>query len=467
MSAHKDSIQEVDFKDKISTVETSGKRKWIYALEPKGKLYSLRSYISYLFIAVLFIIPFIRVKGVPLIQLNLPKGIFILFGKVFYPQDFILLGIAMIIVVLFIVLFTLAFGRVFCGWVCPQTVFLEFIFRRIEYWIEGPANKQRINDSKEWTSELYLRKFIKHIVFLTISFLISNIFLSYIIGTDGLWKIIKEPITSHLIGFVAIIVFSLVFYFVFAYAREIVCTVVCPYGRLQSVLLDKNSIVVAYNYLRGEPRAKSSKNRPLDAGDCIDCDLCVQVCPTGIDIRNGIQMECTHCTACIDACNLMMEKTGREKNLIKYTSENHIKEGTKLKFTYRLQVYSIALVVLIGLFSFLLVTRKPLDITILRVPGQLIKENADGTISNLYRMKVINKTLQTLDFNLTSSDADVLIKFVGNGALPLHANEQREYMFFLEKPTAKISERKENIKIKIISDQKIVDTKSIYFIGQN
>ncbi len=458
---------EEDFKDKISTVYSSGKRKWIYALQPKGVLYNYRTYLSYIYLLLLCVLPFIKVHGDPLFLFNLPRGIFIIFGKIFYPQDFILLGLAMIIFILFIIIFTLAYGRIFCGWMCPQTIFLEMFFRKIEYWIEGPATKQRVNDSKPWTSDWYIRKIAKHLLFFIFSFVIANLFLSYIIGVSELKTIIIEPVSKHLIGFIAILVFSLVFYFVFAHAREIVCTVVCPYGRLQSVLLDKNSIVVAYDYLRGEPRAKSSKNRDAAAGDCIDCDLCVQVCPTGIDIRNGTQMECTNCTACIDACNMMMRKSSRPPDLIKYASENNIKEGSAIRFTYRIKLYTIALVALIGLFAYLLGTRKTLDITVMRVSGQILQENPDGTISNLYRMKMINKSGLAQPFTVSLSDPSLILQFVGNKHDSIPGKTQNEYMFFINKPKEKIETRKELFKLKVTSDDDQMYSAKLPFIGEN
>ena len=254
-------------RDTISTVEKSGKRKWQYAIQPKGKLYNLRTILSIIYLAIFFILPFLKYNGQPLFLINLPDSTFILFGRIFTTQDFIVLGVGMLAFLLFIIVFTLAYGRVFCGWLCPQTIFLEMVFRRIEYWIEGPAKKQRIADQGKWTSALYVKKAVKHVIFFLISFLIANTFLAYIIGIDELKKIITDPISEHFLGFVGIVIFTFVFYAVFAFVREIVCIVICPYGRLQSVLLDKNSVVVAYDHVRGEPR---SKKREADKGDCID-----------------------------------------------------------------------------------------------------------------------------------------------------------------------------------------------------
>lgn len=455
-----------DFKDKLSTVDLAGKRSWIYALQPKGNLYRWRTYLTYVYLALLVIIPFLTYHGEPLFLFNLVEGRFIFFGNIFLPQDFILFGLAMLTFLLFIIVFTLAYGRVFCGWVCPQTIFMEMVFRRIENWIEGPANKQKIQNEQPWTAEVYGKKALKHVIFFILSFFIANVFLSYIIGVKALEKIITDPVSQHLVGFSAILVFSLVFYLVFAFVRELVCTVVCPYGRLQGVLLDKNSIVVAYDYIRGEPRAKVSRTRAATAGDCIDCDLCVKVCPTGIDIRNGTQMECTNCTACIDACNMMMVKTGRPEHLIRYDSENNIKQGIRSKWNYRIKIYSAVLLGLLGVMSFLILDRAMFDTTILRVPGQMMQENTDGTIGNLYRMKIINKSSMTRSYHLVMRDPETELVFAGKQNDSLASGQGVEEMFFIKRPKHTIKERKETVHIDVYSGDKFIQSKKITFIGQ-
>lgn len=452
-----------DFRSLHSTVNSKGKRNWIYALQPKGKFYQYRTYLSYVYVILFFTMPFIRIDGNPLFQFNIPQGEFTFFGSLFTPQDFIMFGLGMIIFILFVVIFTLIYGRFFCGWVCPQTIFMEMIFRKIEYLIEGDGNKQKINNSKKWTTEMYVRKTIKHIVFLLLSFTISNTFLAYIIGTDQLFKIITDPVSEHIGGFIAIVFFTLVFYTVYAFVREIVCTVICPYGRLQGVLLDKNSIVVAYNYLRGEPRNK--KKATEGAGDCIDCGMCVNVCPTNIDIRNGTQLECINCTACIDACNMMMKKVNRPENLITYASENQIASGKKFEFTYRIKAYSGVLAVLIVLLGVLIVTRTTFDATILRVPGQGMQENKDGTISNLFRIKVTNKSNRDLPYALVPSNPDVKIERIGHKLDTLKGRQLAEETFFIKVDTSKIEKRKEEYEIKLMSGDKLIATKKAIFIS--
>ncbi|HLD52160.1 MAG TPA: cytochrome c oxidase accessory protein CcoG [Sediminibacterium sp.] len=455
--------KQADFRSLHSTVDSKGKRNWVHALQPKGKLYQYRTYLSYVYVVLFFSMPFIRIDGNPLFQFNIPQGEFTFFGSLFTPQDFIMFGLGMIIFMLFIVIFTLIYGRFFCGWVCPQTIFMEMIFRKIEYFIEGDGNKQKINNGKKWTTELYVRKTIKHIVFLVLSFAISNTFLAYIIGTDQLFKIITDPLSEHIGGFIAIIFFTLVFYTVYAFVREIVCTVICPYGRLQGVLLDKNSIVVAYDYLRGEPRNK--KKATEGAGDCIDCGMCVNVCPTNIDIRNGTQLECVNCTACIDACNMMMKKVNKPENLITFASENQIASGKKFEFTYRIKAYSGVLVILMVLLGILIVTRTTFDATILRVPGQGMQENKDGTISNLFRIKVTNKSNRDLPYRLVATDPDVQIERIGQTLDTLKGRQLAEETFFIKVDSNKIKNRKEEYEIKLLSGDKVITTKKAIFIS--
>ncbi len=450
------------FRTRHSTITEQGKRKWIYALQPRGILYRYRSYLSYAYLILFFALPFIAVNGNPLFQFNLPEGEFTFFGVLFTPQDFVMFGIGMLIFIFFVIIFTLVYGRVFCGWVCPQTIFMEMVFRKIEYLIEGDAHIQQRNNHKKWTTGLWLRKIIKHLIFLCISFLVSNTFLAYIIGKDALLQIMRDPLSHHTGGFIAIVFFTLVFYVIYAFVREIVCTVICPYGRLQGVLLDKNSVAVAYDYRRGEPRGKK---RAEGDGDCIDCGMCINVCPTGIDIRNGTQLECINCTACIDACDRMMEKIKRPARLITFASENNITTGKKFRFTYRIKAYSAVLLVLIGLLTLLIATRTTFDATVLRVPGQVMQENADGTISNLYRIKVTNKSNKDLPCRMVVSNANVAIEAVGGALDTLRARQQREETFFLKVQTSAIQNRKTSYDIKLMSGNKVMETTTAIFIS--
>ncbi|HRE36892.1 MAG TPA: cytochrome c oxidase accessory protein CcoG [Chitinophagaceae bacterium] len=458
------------FRDRIATVDEKGKRKWVFAQKPKGKFYNIRTWVSWGFFALFFALPFIKLNGRPLFLFNIPDAKFIIFGKIFWPQDFFIFGLTMVTFIIFIVLFTAAFGRLFCGWVCPQTIFMEMLFRKVEYLIEGDAAKQKILNKSSWTAEKIRKKLTKHVAFFLLAFIIANFFLAYIIGIDELKKIISEPVSEHFVGFMAILVFSAVFYGVYAFFREQVCTVVCPYGRLQGVLLDRNSMIVAYDYKRGEPRSKYKKGQTaeLNTGDCIDCFQCVKVCPTGIDIRNGTQMECVGCTACIDACDKMMDAVDRPRGLIRYASENGIAEGKKLRYTGRMKFYTIILFVLTGLLSALLLSRKDIDGTIVRTRGQLYQERGTDSISNLYNIKIINKTIKNIpvtlklegDFGKTG-----YIQLIGTENILLKEEDQATGSFFVVLPRNVIDKRKLKLKIGLYEGDKKVTSISTNFMG--
>ncbi|MBX7093645.1 MAG: cytochrome c oxidase accessory protein CcoG [Flavobacteriales bacterium] len=451
------------FRDSIGTIK-EGKRNWIYANKPSGWYYNLRKKLSYVYLIVFFTLPFLKLNGNPLLMLNILERKFIIFGFVFWPHDFFIFGIATLTMIVFVVLFTVVFGRLFCGWACPQTIFLELVFRRIEYWIEGDAPHQRALNKMPWNGEKIRKKSLKYSIFFLISFIISNTFLAYIISADKLFQIISEPVGQHLGGFIALLLFTLVFFFVFAWFREQACLIVCPYGRLQGVLLDKNSIVVAYDYVRGEPRHKFKKNEERDKGDCIDCGLCVKVCPTGIDIRNGTQLECTNCTACIDACDHMMESVGLEKGLIRYDSESGIKNKVKLTFTRRILAYSIVLTLLLGFLTFLLVSRSDVEATIVRAQGSLFQEQGPDKISNLYNVKVINKSHKDIPIQLKLEDRTGEIQMVGD-ALVCKKESNAVGTFFLILPKEQITERKTTVKIGIYTGDKKLQTVKTSFLG--
>ena len=455
-----------EFRDRMATIDARGKRNWVYAQKPKGRFYSIRTYVSWLFFIIFFSLPFIQVHGHPLFLFNIPEAKFIIFGNIFWPQDFFIFGLTMITFIVFIILFTAAFGRLFCGWVCPQTIFMEMLFRKLEYLIEGDAASQKVLYRSPWTTNKILRKTSKHIAFYLLSFIIANFFLAYIIGVRQLGKIITEPVSEHVGGFTAIIIFSGVFYGVYAYFREQACTVVCPYGRLQGVLLDRNSMIVAYDYKRGEPREKFKKNQaPGAAGDCIDCFQCVKVCPTGIDIRNGTQMECVGCTACIDACNKMMNAVHRPTGLIRYASENKIENGEKLHYTGRMKFYTILLVVLSGLLTALLLSRRDVDGTVIRAAGMLYQERGTDSLSNLYDIKIINKTIKDIPLTLRLENAPGRIIEAEGKSINVPKEGQGKGSFFIVLPNKIVTERKLRLKIGLYEGDKKITTLKTNFMG--
>jgi len=459
---------EGSFRDSITTIDKQGHRSWIYPRKPVGKLYNARKIISYFLLVILFGAPFIRINGEPLLMMNVLSRKFVVFGQVFWPQDFYIFGMAMITMAVFIILFTVIYGRIFCGWICPQTIFMEMLFRRIEYWIEGDWKHQQMLDRATWNTEKIWKKTLKHFIFYGISFIIANVFLAYIIGSDALIKIITDPPAEHIGGLIAILLFSAVFYGVFAKFREQVCIVVCPYGRLQGVLLDRNSIVVAYDRLRGEVRSKFRKNetrQEVKKGDCIDCNQCVNVCPTGIDIRNGTQLECINCTACIDACNHMMQKTGMKPGLIRYASETEIAERKPFVFTARMKAYSGVLMVLLIVMSVLLITRNDISVTLLRTPGMLYQQQEGGKISNLYNFKIINKSNRSFPVTLKPLDPDIEIKIVGNNNIVINQQGVAEGALFIYADKSKLKKMKSRFSIGIYSGDELIYKANTTFIA--
>lgn len=455
------------FRDHLSTLDDSGNRKWIYPKKPAGKFYNWRKWLSYLLLVVLFGGPHIKIGGEPLLMINILERKFVIFGQVFWPQDFYLFGLAMITFVLFIVLFTVAFGRIFCGWFCPQTIFMEMLFRRIEYWIEGDWKHQQRLDKMPWNAEKIRKKGIKHFLFLAISFIISNTFLAYIIGSDELITIITDPPAQHLLGLGLIIVFTLVFYGVFARMREQVCTNVCPYGRLQGVLLDRNSMIVAYDHKRGEGRSSFRKGEDRVAagkGDCIDCNACVDVCPTGIDIRNGTQLECINCTACMDACNHIMDKVGYEPALVGYKSEESIESGKLFEYTTRLKAYTVVLSILVIAMLTLIITRADIGATVLRTPGMLYQEGENNTVTNLYNYKVINKTAEDITLTLKVVKGPGTVKLVGEEVL-LESQGTGEGVLFIAVPKDELEKTKTKVTVGIFNGDKLLKKVRTNFIG--
>lgn len=488
-----DQISHDSFRDRISTVDEKGKRKWMYPKKPKGKFYNYRSIVAYILLAFLVIIPFLKIKGNQMLMFNIFERKFIIFGIVFTPQDLHLFAIGTVALMFFIILFTFVFGRLFCGWVCPQTIFMEMVYRRIEYWIEGDARSQIKLNKAPWTGSKIFKKVLKHLIFALIAILAINILMSYVVSMDTLIEMIKSPVTESWGFFVAMAILSFLFYFIFAFFREQVCTNVCPYGRMQGVLLIDDSIVVQYDFARGENRgtAKDRKNNEKPAmsllesmeaevreakvargfaeddwGDCIDCHQCVDVCPTGIDIRNGTQLECVNCTACMDACDLVMEKVGKPKGLIRYDSYNGIIKGRDKLITKRGYAYIGVLVVILTAFMIVFLNRSPVEAVILRTPGMTYMEAGENQISNLFNYKLINKTMEDIDdlsLKLVNLEGD--IEYIG-GHIPVIPHLGRsEGSFFVKIDKSIIMGQSMKLEIELYSGDKKIDEATTNFLG--
>ncbi len=501
------------FRDRVSTIDKNGKRIWVYPKKPSGRFFNARMWTSLAFFAIFLILPWLKVHGEPLFLFDVLHRRFIIFGFVFTPQDFYLFVLATLTFFVFIILFTVVFGRLFCGWVCPQTNFMEMLFRRIEYWIEGDYKQQQKLDASSWTAEKMRKKGFKFGLFFAIAVLISNYFLAYLIGMDQVLLLVTEPISQNLGSFIAMLIFSLAFFTVYARLREQVCTTICPYGRMQGVLLVEDSIVVIYDWLRGEPRGKMQKansaaktkkdpcecddcegngackaNKRLKTlgnpltdiqaavaesnpvaktlGDCIDCHLCVAVCPTGIDIRNGTQLECINCTACIDACDQVMDKIGRPRGLIRYDSTKGVKEQNRRLFTPRVYAYSAVLMLLLVVDVALFVNRGQMESIILRSPGQVYQKPDPQHISNLYTYRLINKSTEDFPVEIrVKSPRGAKIRLIGPQNLDLTTEKHLQGVFFIDIPRKQLKQRTTRIQLEIWSKNKKIDHLKTNFLG--
>jgi cytochrome c oxidase accessory protein FixG len=460
-----------DFRDHLATADQEGHRLWLYPRKPHGRFTRYRSWLSYLLIGVMFAGPFIRINGNPLLMINIVERKFSVLGVIFWPQDNLIFALGFLLFLTGIAVFTAAFGRLWCGWTCPQTVMMEMVFRKIEYFIEGDSHQQKALDAAPWTGRKLAKKTAKHLIFLGLSFLIGNTLLAYIIGSHELLRIITDPLGSHLVGLTFMILFTLIFYAIFARFREQACTFICPYGRLQSTLLDENSIVVAYDYKRGEQRGKLRRSEAVGdrtargAGDCVDCHQCVAVCPTGIDIRNGTQMECVNCTACIDACDAIMDKVNRPRGLIRFASLNGIEKGERLRLTPRIIGYCTILGLLgVGLVA-LLLTRSDVDATLLRAQGGLFQQMPNGRISNLYTLKLTNKTQREIPVELRMTSPAGTLTVLGSKQLSVPGEQQFETSVLLEIAPETLTGRTTPVVVEVYSGEEKLGRIKTSFVG--
>jgi len=457
-----------EFRNSIATVDEKGKRVWLYPKKPDGYYHRLRIIVTVFLLSLFFGGPFITMGGQPLLLVNVFARKFVVFGQAFWPQDFVILAILLITFFGFIILFTVVFGRVWCGWMCPQTLFMEMVFRKIEYWIEGDAPAQRRLNKDPLSPSKLMKKTTKHLLFIVISLLISHTVMAYLIGWRQTLDIVRHSPFENSAGFIGLIVFTGIFYGVYARFREQACIAVCPYGRLQGVLLSKESIVVAYDWLRGEPRNKLKKNQAPAAkqGDCIDCKLCVHVCPTGIDIRNGTQLECVNCTACIDACDEVMIRIGKPKGLIRFASFNSIEKEIRRIITPRVIGYCIVLFAIAGLLGYVIATRTAVETTILKVSGTLFQRTEDGYITNLYNVEFVNKTFADVALEAKAeSPSAALLQSVDKKPILVPAEGMLKGVFFIRIPSAEVHSARTIVHIGIYKEGKRIEELKVKFIG--
>ena len=460
-----------DFREHLATADKQGNRQWLYPKKPKGRWYARRTYVSWLLLAILFAGPFIRIKGNPYFLINIIERKFSIFGQLFWPSDFTIFVIASLLFITGIMVFTTAFGRLWCGWTCPQTLLMEMVFRKIEYAIEGDNTAQRALAKAPWTGRKIAKKLAKHIIFFALSWIIGNTLLAYIIGSEQLMAIITDDPRNHLVGLGFMLAFTLLFYALFARFREQACTFICPYGRFMSAAIDENTMVVAYDHKRGEQRGPMKRGQSIELrqadgfGDCVNCRACVTVCPTGIDIRNGTHMECVNCTACIDACDAIMDKVGRPRGLIRYASQNSIERGEKFRLTPRMAIYLVALTALAGVLAVLMFTRTDVETILLRAPGALYTQMADGRIENLYTVKVVNKTAREIPLEFRLENIDGQVSLMGDPEFSVAKDNLAQTSLLIALTPEAIHGANTKLKVGVYSNGKRLETVNTVFVG--
>ncbi|QDV21785.1 cytochrome c oxidase accessory protein CcoG [Aureliella helgolandensis] len=381
----------------LSTLHRDGQRRWLKPRLSQGYWWKNRRVVSYVLMVIFVLVPHLRFMGKPPIQLNIPAREFTIMGHTFLPTDTMLLALTMLTAFLGVVLVTAIAGRAWCGWACPQTVYMEFLFRPIDRIFEGTSGKGGL--PKQPLSPA--RQIGRFLVYVLLNMLLAHTFLSYFVGTEELARWIRSSPFEHPAAFLVMATTTALLTFDFYYFREQTCLIACPYGRLQSVMLDRQSMIVAYDYNRGEPR-KKGKHRPEDqAGDCVDCNQCVVVCPTGIDIRDGLQMECINCTQCIDACDSVMKKVGTPQGLIRFSSQDEL-SGKRPRFLRaRTVAYPILLMAVAGSLVYGITTKSSFDARVLRGKGAPYTNVARGEISNTFNMRLVNRSNSPQTYTMT------------------------------------------------------------------
>ena len=419
--------------DSVTTIKEDGSRFFLHPADVRGFFSRHRKWTGLLLIAIYLALPWINIGGHPAVFLDVGGRRFHLFGMVLAFQDAWLLFFAITGLGFGLFFITSLLGRLWCGWACPQTVFLEHVYRPIERLIEGDAVKRRKLDASKWTGEKIFKRTLKQIVFVLVSAVISHLFLAYYVSLPELWDMMRHAPSEHWGAFVFVFLFTAVNYFNFAWFREQLCIVICPYGRLQSALTDDNTVVIGYDEVRGEPRGKASDP---NAGHCIDCNRCVQVCPTGIDIRQGLQLECIGCAACIDACDEIMTKLDRPTGLVRYDSLNGL-EGDKTRWIRpRTILYSVLLLVGMTVATFAFSTVRPSSMSVTRMTGAPYIVSEDG-VRNQFLVRVVNKADRSKKFSLELVGGPAGLELSGfTGEVEIGALGEQVFPLVLQVPRA-------------------------------
>lgn len=417
--------------DTVTTINEDGSRFFIHPADVKGKWMRWRRLTALVLIGIYILLPWIPVNGYPAVFLDVMERRFHLFGFTLAAQDawllfFFVSGLA------FLLFYVTAFlGRVWCGWACPQTVFLEHVYRRVERWIDGDAAARKRLDRTPMNPAKMRKRILKHGIFLLLSAAIAHIFLSYFISIPQLWEWMRLSPLEHWRAFLFVVIATALLYGNFAFFREQLCIIICPYGRFQSALLDDHTKNVAYDYKRGEPPGPV---KDPEAGDCIDCHRCIQVCPTGIDIRQGIQLECIACAACIDACDEIMDKVKRPRGLIRYASDAELEGGRTRWIRPRTILYTGLLLLGAGVAGFAFTSVEKATVTATRMPGSPFYVTGDY-VRNQYQVRLINKAGEDLTFTLATNREEIPFPIETSGfagSVTLSPMEERNTTFVVQ-----------------------------------
>ncbi len=396
-------------RDSVTTIRSDGSRPFVYPADAHGRFATARQFSAYALIAFYLSLPWIKVNGYPAVFLDVANRRFHLFGITLAAQDLWLLFFVITGLGFSLFFITSLLGRIWCGWACPQTVFLDHVYRRIERWVEGDAVERRALQAAPMSANKFFKLTLKHGLYVLVSAIITHLFLAYYVSLPEVWGMVRAAPAEHWSAFAFIFVATFGLYFNFAWFREQLCIVICPYGRIQSALIDDHSLVIGYDATRGEPRGKVGTT---GVGDCIACNRCVQVCPTGIDIRQGLQMECIGCTACIDACDDIMTKLKRPAGLIRYDSQKAFTGGRTRWLRPRTFLYGLLLLVGASVATWALSTVRPANFGVTRMTGGPYVIDA-GSVRNQFLVRIVNKRNEPARFLVRLEDVPKTVRKIG------------------------------------------------------